>query len=153
AALHALPNREIYSMLGASIAAAAAYALVAATTNRGASFRLMSAMAEQVTFVMAPPLVLIFLVLGTIFIGLATPTEGGAMGAVGALALAAAKGRLNWKLVLQSVEATTKLSTFVMFILVGSRVFSLVFYFASGNIWVENLLLHLPGGQLGFLLV
>jgi tripartite ATP-independent transporter DctM subunit len=107
----------------------------------------------RVIISLVPPLILIFLVLGTIFIGLATPTEGGAMGAVGAMALAAIKGRLNFTLIKQAVEATTKLSTFVMFILIGSRVFSLTFYFASGNVWVENLLLNLPGGAVGFLIV
>ncbi len=96
---------------------------------------------------------LIFLVLGTIFIGLATPTEGGAMGAVGALALAAIKGRLNWTMLRQALDATTKLSSFVLFILIGSRVFSLTFFGVDGHLWVENLLTGLPGGQIGFLIV
>jgi tripartite ATP-independent transporter DctM subunit len=100
---------------------------------------------------MVPPLFLIFLVLGTIFIGVATPTEGGAMGASGALILGAAKRRLTWDLVRQAAEATAKLSAFVVFILVGARVFSLTFYGVSGHIWVEHLLTSLPGGQTGFL--
>src|SRR5205807_2496459 len=79
------------------------------------------------TFVMVPPLFLIFLVLGTIFIGVATPTEGGAMGASGALILGAVKRRLTWDLVRQAVEATAKLAAFVIFILIGARVFSLTF--------------------------
>ena len=87
-------------------------------------FRFLSAMAQQTTFVMVPPLFLIFLVLGTIFIGIATPTEGGAMGATGALILGAAKRRLSWDLVRQATESTAKLSAFVVFILVGARVFS-----------------------------
>jgi tripartite ATP-independent transporter DctM subunit len=98
-----------------------------------------------------PPLFLIFLVLGTIFIGVATPTEGGAMGASGALILGAVKRRLTWDLVRQAVEATAKLSAFVVFILVGARVFSLTFYGVNGHIWVEHLLTSLPGGQVGFL--
>jgi tripartite ATP-independent transporter DctM subunit len=109
-------------------------------------------MAQQTTFVMVPPLFLIFLVLGTIFIGVATPTEGGAMGASGALILGAVKRRLTWDLVRQAVEATAKLAAFVIFILIGARVFSLTFYGVSGHIWVESLLTSLPGGQIGFLL-
>jgi TRAP-type mannitol/chloroaromatic compound transport system permease large subunit len=114
--------------------------------------RFLSHMAQQTTFVMVPPLFLIFLVLGTIFIGVATPTEGGAMGSAGALILAIAKRRLTFDLVRQAVESTAKLSAFVVFILLGARVFSLTFYGVSGHIWVENLLTSLPGGQIGFLL-
>ncbi|HZL39122.1 MAG TPA: TRAP transporter large permease subunit [Pseudolabrys sp.] len=121
-------------------------------TARFLGFRFLSHMAQQTTFVMVPPLFLIFLVLGTIFIGVATPTEGGAMGASGALILGAMKRRLSWDLVRQAVESTAKLSAFVVFILVGARVFSLTFYGVSGHIWVENLLTSLPGGQFGFLI-
>ena len=120
--------------------------------ERLTGFRFLSRMAQQTTFVMVPPLFLIFLVLGTIFIGVATPTEGGAMGASGALILGAVKRRLTWDLVRQAVEATAKLSAFVIFILIGARVFSLTFYGVSGHIWVESLLTSLPGGQIGFLL-
>ncbi|MGB9043250.1 MAG: TRAP transporter large permease subunit [Pseudolabrys sp.] len=119
---------------------------------RFTGIRLLSHMAQQTTFVMVPPLFLIFLVLGTIFIGVATPTEGGAMGASGALILGALKRRLTWDLVRQATESTAKLSAFVVFILVGARVFSLTFYGVSGHIWVEHLLTSLPGGQIGFLL-
>ena len=115
-------------------------------------FRFLSHMAQQTTFVMVPPLFLIFLVLGTIFIGVATPTEGGAMGATGALILGALKRRLTWDLVRQAVESTAKLSAFVVFILIGARVFSLTFYGVNGHIWVEDLLTSLPGGQFGFLI-
>jgi TRAP-type mannitol/chloroaromatic compound transport system permease large subunit len=114
--------------------------------------RFLSHLAQQVTFVMVPPLALIFLVLGTIFIGLATPTEGGAMGATGALILALFKRRLTWDLVRQAAESTAKLSAFVVFILVGARVFSLTFYGVDGHRWVEGLLTSLPGGQVGFLI-
>lgn len=100
-----------------------------------------------------PPLALIFLVLGTIFIGVATPTEGGAMGAVGALAIALIRKRLNVTLLKQAMESTAKLTTFATFILVGSRVFSLTFYGVEGHLWVEHLLGNLPGGQVGFLIV
>jgi TRAP-type mannitol/chloroaromatic compound transport system permease large subunit len=119
---------------------------------RFTGFRFLSHMAQQTTFVMVPPLFLIFLVLGTIFIGVATPTEGGAMGATGALILGAMKRRLSWDLVRQAAESTAKLSAFVVFILVGARVFSLTFYGVSGHIWVESLLTSLPGGQIGFLI-
>jgi tripartite ATP-independent transporter DctM subunit len=119
---------------------------------RFTGIRFLSHMAQQTTFVMVPPLFLIFLVLGTIFIGVATPTEGGAMGASGALILGALKRRLTWDLVRQAVESTAKLSAFVVFILLGARVFSLTFYGVSGHIWVEDLLTSLPGGQFGFLI-
>jgi TRAP-type mannitol/chloroaromatic compound transport system permease large subunit len=120
--------------------------------DRFTGYRFLSRMAQQTTFVMVPPLFLIFLVLGTIFIGVATPTEGGAMGASGALILGALKRRLTWDLVRQATELTAKLASFVIFILLGARVFSLTFYGVSGHIWVENMLTSLPGGQIGFLL-
>src|SRR5580692_11718307 len=119
--------------------------------HRQTGYRFLSRMAQQTTFVMVPPLFLIFLVLGTIFIGIATPTEGGAMGAAGAIILGAAKRRLSWDLIRQATESTAKLSAFVVFILVGARVFSLTFYGVNGHVWVEHLLTSLPGGQLGFL--
>jgi len=103
--------------------------------------------------VMIPPLVLIFLVLGTIFLGIATPTEGGAMGAAGALLMALSRRRLNRELLTQALRETAKLTSFVVFILVGSRIFSLVFYGIDGDLWVAELLKNLPGGQLGFLLL
>ncbi|HWV42364.1 TRAP transporter large permease subunit [Pseudorhodoplanes sp.] len=128
-------------------------AFAIAILNRLFRLKLLSVMAEQVIFVMVPPLALVFLVLGTIFIGLATPTEGGAMGAVGALLLAIAKGRLTFDLTRQAAQSTAKLSAFVIFILIGARVFSLTFYGVDGHRWVEELLLGLPGGQVGFLIV
>jgi len=120
--------------------------------ERLTGLRFLSRMAQQTTFVMVPPLFLIVLVLGTIFIGVATPTEGGAMGASGALILGAIKRRLTWDLVRQATESTAKLAAFVVFILIGARVFSLTFYGVSGHIWVESMLTSLPGGQIGFLL-
>jgi tripartite ATP-independent transporter DctM subunit len=110
-------------------------------------------MAEKVTFVLIPPLALIFLVLGTIFIGIATPTEGGAMGAMGALIMALSRKRINFTLLKQAMDSTAKLTTFVIFILVGARVFSLTFYGVDGHRWVEHLLSDLPGGEVGFLIV
>ena len=102
---------------------------------------------------LVPPLVLIFLVLGTIFIGIATPTEGGAMGAAGAILLALAKRQLSWSLMRQAMDSTAKLSSFVVFILIGSTVFGLVFRAVNGDLWVEHLMTGLPGGQVGFLIV
>jgi tripartite ATP-independent transporter DctM subunit len=112
-----------------------------------------TALLRQVMVAMLPPLLLIFLVLGTIFLGIATPTEGGAMGAVGALVLALAKRRLNLDLLKQAMDSTTRLTSFVIFILIGSTVFSLVFRGVDGDRWVEDLLTALPGGELGFLVV
>ncbi|HEV1999312.1 MAG TPA: TRAP transporter large permease subunit [Xanthobacteraceae bacterium] len=128
-----------------------AVAVVNWLLDRTIGFRFLSRIAQEVTFVMVPPLFLIFLVLGTIFIGLATPTEGGAMGATGALILAIIKRRLRWDLVRQATESTAKLSAFVVFILIGARTFSLTFYGVDGHRWVEELLVSLPGGQVGFL--
>ncbi|MCX7164109.1 MAG: TRAP transporter large permease subunit [Betaproteobacteria bacterium] len=124
-----------------------------AILNRVTKLGLFSKMAEKVTFVLIPPLALIFLVLGTIFIGIATPTEGGAMGATGALIMAVARNRLSWSLLKQAMDSTAKLTTFVVFILVGARCFSLTFYGVDGHKWVEHLLTDLPGGQVGFLIV
>jgi tripartite ATP-independent transporter DctM subunit len=128
-----------------------AVAVVSWACDRLFKIRLLSRLAQQVTFAMVPPLFLIFLVLGTIFIGVATPTEGGAMGASGALILALVKRRLTWDLLRQATESTAKLSAFVVFILVGARTFSLTFYGVDGHRWVEDLLVSLPGGQIGFL--
>jgi tripartite ATP-independent transporter DctM subunit len=130
-----------------------AVAFFAAVINHLLKFGLLSRLAERVTFVLIPPLALIFLVLGTIFLGVATPTEGGAMGATGALIMAVARRRLSIKLLKQAMDTTAKLSTFVVFILIGARVFSLTFYAVNGHVWVEHLLSGLPGGQLGFLIV
>ena len=128
-------------------------AFVLALVNKVFKIGLLSRIAERVTFVLIPPLALIFLVLGTIFLGVATPTEGGAMGAVGALGMALARGRISMKLMRQAMDTTMKLSCFVVFILLGSTVFSLTFQGVDGPKWVEHLLTSLPGGQLGFLIV
>ncbi|WP_024302004.1 TRAP transporter large permease subunit [Pseudogulbenkiania sp. MAI-1] len=111
------------------------------------------ALARRALLVMIPPLLLIFLVLGTIFLGLATPTEGGAMGAVGALVLALLNRRLNLTLLRQAMDSTIKLTTFVVFILIGARVFRIAFLGVDGDKWVEHLFTSLPGGAVGFLLI
>ncbi|WP_132033186.1 TRAP transporter large permease [Aquabacter spiritensis] len=135
-----------------AMSATVGLAFVVAVINRVFRLGLLSRLAEQVVFVMVPPLALIFLVLGTIFIGVATPTEGGAMGSVGALLLAIGRGRLKFDLLRQATYSTAKLSAFVLFILIGARVFSLTFYGVDGHRWVEELLVSLPGGQTGFLI-
>ncbi|OJX25912.1 MAG: C4-dicarboxylate ABC transporter [Burkholderiales bacterium 68-20] len=128
-------------------------AFVLASINRVFKLGLLSRLAERVTFVLIPPLLLIFLVLGTIFLGIATPTEGGAMGAMAALVIGFARGRLNMKLLQQALSSTTKLASFVMFIMVGATTFSMIFQAADGPKWVEHLMSSLPGGQVGFLIV
>jgi tripartite ATP-independent transporter DctM subunit len=112
-----------------------------------------SALLLRVMTTLVPPLLLIFLVLGTIFLGVATPTEGGAMGAAGALLLALARGRLSRLQLTQAMDSTTRLTTFVIFILIGSTIFTLVFRGLDGDVWVEHLFDQLPGGVLGFLIV
>ena len=144
--------------LGLGVGAAFLVAACNVLLKRTTGWRFLSPLSEQVIFVMVPPLLLIFLVLGTIFVGVATPTEGGAMGAVGAMLLAAAKriadrnpARFSLEIVRGAAQATAKLSSFVMFILVGARIFSLTFYGVNGHKWVEHLLVSLPGGEVGFL--
>ncbi len=136
-----------------SMTIASLLALALALANKLLRFGLLSRLAERVTFVLIPPLILIFLVLGTIFLGVATPTEGGAMGAVGALVMALARGRLNFNMLKQALDSTARLSVFVMFILIGSTVFSFTFNAADGHFWVEHLFDKLPGGEMGFIIV
>lgn len=120
--------------------------------NKGLRLRLFGQVAERVSTVLMPPLLLIFLVLGLIFMGVATPTDGGAMGATGAMLLALMKRKLTVDMVRQAVRSTLKLTTFVVFILIGARVFRIAFLAVDGNLWVEHLLLSLPGGATGFLI-
>jgi TRAP-type mannitol/chloroaromatic compound transport system permease large subunit len=136
-----------------SLTVASLVALTLAVVNKVTGMGLLSRLAQQVTFVLIPPLILIFLVLGTIFLGVATPTEGGAMGALGALIMALMRKRLDFPLLRQAMDSTARLSTFVLFILIGSTVFSFTFNAADGHIWVEHLFDDMPGGALGFLIV
>ncbi|WP_292270116.1 TRAP transporter large permease subunit, partial [Mesorhizobium sp.] len=137
-------------ILGATVGVIVIY--IVAIADQRLHINMMSKLAQQVVIVLIPPLALIFLVLGTIFLGIATPTEGGAMGAVGALIMAGFKGRLTMDVIKQALASTTRLSAFVLFILIGARVFSLTFYGVNGHIWVEHLLTSLPGGETGFLI-
>lgn len=106
-----------------------------------------------------PSAVLIFAVLGSmgglpgINTAIATPTEAGAMGAVGAFILAALHRRLSWPMIKEGMTGTMRITAMVVFILIGSRVFSLVFQGVDGAVWIEHMLTGLPGGQTGFLIV
>ncbi|CAM2008223.1 TRAP transporter large permease [Acanthopleuribacter pedis] len=112
-----------------------------------------AALFRQVALVLVPPLALILLVLGSIFTGLATPTEAGALGALGAVILAAINGRLTLDRLKETMQYTTKLTAMVVFLLVGSTAFALVFRGLEGDIWIEALLTNLPGGVAGLLIV
>ncbi|AVZ78646.1 C4-dicarboxylate ABC transporter [Zoogloeaceae bacteirum Par-f-2] len=154
--LSAIEGREVVTTLEEVVVIAltfgTALALLLAGLNRLLRLGLLSQIAERFTFVLIPPLALIFLVLGTIFLGIATPTEGGAMGAVGAMIMAVSRKRLDLLKLREALESTTKLSVFVLFILIGATVFSFTFTAIDGKEWVEHLFDKLPGGQLGFLI-
>jgi tripartite ATP-independent transporter DctM subunit len=151
--LYFAPDDPLDEKIVVATVVGTAVAFFAALLGKLLKFNVLSKLAERVVFVLIPVLALIFLVLGTIFLGVATPTEGGAMGATGALIMALARRRLSWRLLKQAMDTTARLTAFVVFILVGARVFSLTFYGVNGHVWVEELLVGLPGGQLGFLIV
>jgi TRAP-type mannitol/chloroaromatic compound transport system permease large subunit len=129
--------------------AAGAVALVAAVPWMG---RHCTVLARQTVFAMVPTLGLIFSVLGTIFLGIATPTESGSMGAVGAMLLALARGRLGGDALKDALRRTAQLTIFVYFILIGARLFSLTFYGLDGDTWLHGLLSQLPGERMGFII-
>jgi len=108
---------------------------------------------SRVLWVMVPPLVLILLVLGSIFAGVATPTEAGALGSVGAVVLAAFNRRLNLATIEDCGRETARLTSMVVFLLIGSTAFALVFRGLYGDVWIEELLTNLPGGRVGLLVV
>jgi tripartite ATP-independent transporter DctM subunit len=112
-----------------------------------------TALAKRVVKAVVPPLLLIFAVLGSIFFGLATPTEAGAVGAVGACGLAAMNGKLNLKLLRDAGHATAVVTAVVMMILFSSSLFSLVFDALGGKSLITDLLVNLPGGKIAFLIV
>lgn len=153
-----LSGQSLDNVVVLSMAVGIGIAFVLALINRAVGMltqgkiSLLSKMAQQVTFVLIPPLALIFLVLGTIFLGWATPTEGGAMGAVGALLLALFRRRLGLNQLKQAMEATLKLSSFVLFILIGATVFSLSFQGVDGPEWIHSMFKLIPGGVIGFLI-
>lgn len=143
------PARDVVIVV--SMMFGALLAMILAGLNRLLGLGLLSRITERVVFVLIPPLALIFLVLGTIFLGVATPTEGGALGAVGAMLIAVTRRKLTFALFKQALESTAQLSSFVLFILIGSTIFSFTFTAVDGQVWVEHLFDQLPGGQLGFL--
>jgi tripartite ATP-independent transporter DctM subunit len=110
-------------------------------------------LAIKVMKAVVPPVLLILAILGSIFFGIATPTEAGAIGAVGACGLAAINGRLSFKLLLDAAHATAVVSTVVLMILFCSSFFSLVFDALGGKGLITDLLLQLPGGKIAFLIV
>jgi len=100
-----------------------------------------------------PPLLLIVVVLGSIFAGVATPTEAGALGAIGAMILAGLNRQLTRDGVRAATNETARLTIMVVFLLVGSMAFALVFRGLDGDLWLHQLLTGLPGGAIGFLVV
>ena len=110
-------------------------------------------LAKRVLFSLMPPLVLIVVVLGSIFQGIATPTEAGALGAIGAMVLAALHRQLGMKALRAAMEETSRLTIMVVFLLIGSTAFALVFRGLDGDLWIEGLLTGIPGGALGFLII
>ena len=110
-------------------------------------------MGKRVVQVMIPPLLLVLLVLGSIFFGIATPTEAGAIGCLGAIVLAGFNHRLSWRSLWQVCDVTLRITSMVIFILIGSTAFSLVFRGLNGDRFMFDVLTNLPGGEVGFLLV
>ena len=135
------------------LAVAIAIGFGVACIDRWLRLGCLSRMTQRVAFVLVPPLVLIFLVLGTIYLGVATPTEGGALGALGAWLFATLRRRLRLQGFFDALLQTAKLSCFVMLILIGSTIFSHTFNAVDGGVWVAQLFAHVPGGVTGFLLV
>ncbi len=112
-----------------------------------------SGLARRVLRSLLPPLALIGVVLGSIFAGIATPTEAGAVGAVGAMILALLNRTFDRRALEASMEVTLRLTVMVIFLLIGSTAFTLVFRGLGGDLWIRDLLANLPGGRLGFLVI
>jgi tripartite ATP-independent transporter DctM subunit len=100
-----------------------------------------------------PPLALILVVLGSIFAGIATPTESSALGGFGALVLAALYRQFSWRMVYESAMETVKVTSMVFAILLGATAFSMAFTYTGGDLIVEDVLTQLPGQQMGFLVL
>jgi len=110
-------------------------------------------MASRVLRAIVPPLVLIFMVLGSIFFGVATASEAGSLGALGAVILAGFKRRLSWSLLRSAADTTARTTSLVIQILFCSTFFALVFEGLGGSALMRQLLTNLPGGALGFVIV
>jgi tripartite ATP-independent transporter DctM subunit len=108
---------------------------------------------RRLLLVLLPPLLLMVTVLGSIFMGIATPTEAGAFGGVGAMVLAALNGRLRRTVLSDALQQTATLTSMVLMLLIGSTLFALVFRGLNGDLWVEGLLMGLPGGRIGLLVL
>ncbi|MGE0100187.1 MAG: TRAP transporter large permease subunit [Hydrogenophaga sp.] len=143
------PTADEVFMAGFGGAVLVAFAL--SLLDAGLRLHWLSPLARRVAFVLLPPLMLIFLVLGTVYLGIATPSESGALGAVGAVLLAVARRRLTRRNAAQALLETSKLSCMVMFVLIGATFFSHSFLALDGKLWVEQLFADLPGGATGFL--
>lgn len=98
------------------------------------------------------PLGLVLAVLASIYFGVATPSEGGAIGVTGALLLGLAKRRLTGRNLKQAMDIAGILCSCVIFLLLGASFFTLVFRGLNGHLWIESLFQHIPAGQLGFLI-
>ncbi len=144
------PADEVF-MVGFGGAALSAFVL--SLLDAGLRLHWLSPLSRGFAFVLLPPLLLIFLVLGTVYLGVATPTEAGSLGALGAVVLALARRRLTRRHFAQALLETSKLSCMVMFVLIGATAFSLSFQALDGRPWVEQLFADLPGGATGFLVV
>jgi tripartite ATP-independent transporter DctM subunit len=108
---------------------------------------------KNIIWVLLPPLFLILIVLGSIFMGLATPTEAGAFGAIGAIFLAWIKKQATKERMHESMRETFKITSMVIFLLIGATAFTLVFRGLDGDLWIQDMLTDLPGGELTLIIV
>ncbi|QQD25078.1 TRAP transporter large permease subunit [Venatoribacter cucullus] len=108
---------------------------------------------RKAMFAIVPPLTLVLVVLGSIFAGVATPTESSALGGMGALLLALLYRQFSWKMVMDSSLETVKVTAMVFAILLGATAFSMAFSYTGGDYIVEEILTNLPGGATGFLIL
>ncbi|WP_254277549.1 TRAP transporter large permease subunit [Halomonas sp. 3H] len=108
---------------------------------------------KRVLLVMIPPLLLIVVVLGSIFTGFATPTEAGAVGAIGAMVLCLLRGQLRWGLLRQALDSTARFTSMILFILIGATAFALVFRALDGDWLIRDLMAMMPGGAAGFVIL
>jgi tripartite ATP-independent transporter DctM subunit len=108
---------------------------------------------KDALFAIIPPMTLIILVLGSIFAGIATPTESASVGALGAMVLAGMYKKLSWKVIMDSCHETVKITAMVFAILIGATAFSMVFVYTGADGIVENFMMGLPGEKWGFLIL
>jgi tripartite ATP-independent transporter DctM subunit len=108
---------------------------------------------KRALFAIIPPLTLIIMVLGSIFAGIATPTESASVGALGSMVLAAMYKKLSWKIIMDSCHETVKITAMVFAILIGATAFSMVFVYTGADGIVEQFMTSLPGEKWGFLIL